>query len=527
MADRGRKAKPCGNYLVQTRFDEYCMRIHHSRLNKMARTPVRCQSMDNSMPASMLLSHLKTRGKKRQMEKEWKQRVERDNLTLLAKMERIMHRTMDDISKPATFRTSMASATKQSGVALDPTQYPYVDCILKEPHAPIRKGKGHERALAAKQVIAENHKMLYRIRDARPIITQDEHVMFEEAQGRYSRIARKPEISRLAHDLPRQTAPRNSLMLAAAQSSLDINASMTGTAKSAATLNGRPEFDSTPFIAQARPKTSSVALVPTSQLHGSRSQPVAAGRPATVLDETAYARRLDLMYNTGRPFGFRPDSYAAGPTKLNTKVTEASLPAFPSPKQSPTQAMASVSPGDRARAAALRASLSSAAAASPAPAPQDTRPGDSAPALPTPVAQKPAREVEKKVSKSPSKGRSRGKGGEATVEASPLPDKAAGEPAGQAPDMAADLTKADKPETKKVTQTADPAAEETTEAPSEPPADPPQTAALEAEPNSGEATEGAGEADAPADEGVAAAQEDPSGGMDPAPTEGGVEAAEA
>lgn len=39
-------------------------------------------------------------------------------------------------------------------------------------------------------------------------------------------------------------------MLAAAQSSLDINASMTGTAKSAATLNGRPEFDSTPFIAQ-------------------------------------------------------------------------------------------------------------------------------------------------------------------------------------------------------------------------------------------------------------------------------------
>lgn len=48
----------------------------------------------------------------------------------------------------------MASATKQSGVALDPTQYPYVDCILKEPHAPIRKGKGHERALAAKQARA-------------------------------------------------------------------------------------------------------------------------------------------------------------------------------------------------------------------------------------------------------------------------------------------------------------------------------------------------------------------------------------
>lgn len=91
--------RTCHGASVSGRPPQYCMRIHHSRLNKMARTPVRCQSMDNSMPASMLLSHLKTRGKKRQMEKEWKQRVERDNLTLLAKMERIMHRTMDDISK--------------------------------------------------------------------------------------------------------------------------------------------------------------------------------------------------------------------------------------------------------------------------------------------------------------------------------------------------------------------------------------------------------------------------------------------
>lgn len=64
-------------------------------------------------------------------------------------------------------------------------------------------GFGRRGSVCGAQVIAENHKMLYRIRDARPIITQDEHVMFEEAQGRYSRIARKPEISRLAHDLPR------------------------------------------------------------------------------------------------------------------------------------------------------------------------------------------------------------------------------------------------------------------------------------------------------------------------------------
>jgi len=65
--------------------------------------------MDNWSPHSMSLSHMKTRGKKKQMEKEWKQRVERDNFNLLGKMERIMTRSIGTLSKarPAEPPTSL------------------------------------------------------------------------------------------------------------------------------------------------------------------------------------------------------------------------------------------------------------------------------------------------------------------------------------------------------------------------------------------------------------------------------------
>lgn len=259
-------------------------------------------------------------------------------------------------SQPASYRTSMESCTRQSGVALDPTQYPYVDCLLREPHAPIRAGKGQERAKAAKKVIEENHKMLYRIRDAKPIVTLEEHEQFEEAQRGYGQLARHPEISRLSQTLPRQAAPSKSLLLAQGSS---LAMSSTGNFNRPATgIDGRPAFDTTPFNPGARPKTSVIDLLPTSQLTGQRPQSTVSLGRGRSMGAKKYQARLDMMYNTGRPFGFRPDSYATGPARINTKVTEAAMPSTLTGRNQSAVSLGAgetSTPGERARAKAMMA----------------------------------------------------------------------------------------------------------------------------------------------------------------------------
>eukprot|EP00951_Prasinocladus_malaysianus_P045240 scaffold598630_cov45-Prasinocladus_malaysianus.AAC.1 len=70
MADRGRRAMPVGNRLCAERWTTKNLERHHERLRSMAATPKRCQTMDNTLPDTVHLTHLRANAKKKQMEKE-------------------------------------------------------------------------------------------------------------------------------------------------------------------------------------------------------------------------------------------------------------------------------------------------------------------------------------------------------------------------------------------------------------------------------------------------------------------------
>ena len=195
------------------------MKMHHSRLRDMLSTPVRCRSMDTTIPSSMQLTHLTTWGKKQQLEKEWNSKVDYENDMLLKKMERIMNRDLKVVTKSTKYRTSMTLNTRHAGTALDETQYPFIDSQLREPPSPIRDGKAAQKNATAARVQRENVAMLHRIKEAKPIVSRAEHETFSKAQSKYRSISSKPEVVRLSTSLHRQTAPRNTLSRAGASPS--------------------------------------------------------------------------------------------------------------------------------------------------------------------------------------------------------------------------------------------------------------------------------------------------------------------
>ena len=72
-------------------------------------------AVTHDMPLTMTLTHVKTRAKQRQQEAEWRATVHADNLRLLKKMERIGTRKITDLTKPASYRTSMQSVAAAKG----------------------------------------------------------------------------------------------------------------------------------------------------------------------------------------------------------------------------------------------------------------------------------------------------------------------------------------------------------------------------------------------------------------------------
>ena len=203
---------PVSNRLCMERYQNRLLDLHYKKLSEMKPTPKRCQTVDNTLPDSVNLTHLKFNGKKMQQMKERAVAVEQENKALLGKLMKIQSREIQTLRCPIggnhaadfPYRSSMQV---KPGMRLDTSQYPIVDCASRPL---IRKSLNeHARLQQLDRVAQQNVRMLTRLQLQTPAISaQGLENEFQQNQ-RYLSMIRNREVQHLGKSLSRKAWTRS------------------------------------------------------------------------------------------------------------------------------------------------------------------------------------------------------------------------------------------------------------------------------------------------------------------------------
>lgn len=177
---------------------------HHDRLRQMQATPRRCKTLDFYEPESMNLAHLKVNLKKIQVQKEEKDKIDRENNELLERLVRIQARdsrkercpTGGKHVDPFPYRSVMQM---KPGIRLDKSQYPMIDCVDR--NMITRSMNSAQRQRQADTIRTNNMKMLERLQATKAVYDRQEWVNHAKTTKAYLANCRSQEVAHLRETL--------------------------------------------------------------------------------------------------------------------------------------------------------------------------------------------------------------------------------------------------------------------------------------------------------------------------------------
>lgn len=181
---------------------------HHDRLRQMESTPRRCRTLDNFEPDSMNLSHLKVNLKKIQVQKEAKDKIDKENNELLERLVKIQARdskkercpTGGKHVDPFPYRSAMQM---KPGIRLDKSQYPMIDCVDR--NLINRSMNSGQRQRQAESIRNNNMRMLERLQATKAVYDRQEWVDHAKATKLYLANCRSQEVAHLRETLKNRT----------------------------------------------------------------------------------------------------------------------------------------------------------------------------------------------------------------------------------------------------------------------------------------------------------------------------------